>query len=808
MTKINKNILLSYLNLKGKKADVFLVGVAREIVDAIKKAKTNEEIIEELVLLDEFVYRVPEQAIQAISIIRKYPITAQIVKNILGEHEGKSHSEIVVKSIGLLEKIRYIKPDEVLPMLADLIQSDDRNIKQESLRVLRAFSRYDYNLLTKTKIGYGAQRKALDFILTWSDDDKLVNLDFIEVVGEAILSSSIEGTSSPSVDTLTMHFGVVNPTDFLKKMRREVIDMVERLFRKAQDEVTQLKFLGILEEASRTPSNVAYGDKVKAMVSEDGKYILEFFNRILFDEKGELIARPAIILEIDRRLYWFPRWGITTKEEAKKLRDLIHSDRFYGLFRLLVGEDGSYGDDDDWQSSKQERSKQVDELVQRVSAEPLTNWINDLVRIASEVGPIEEYHFAYFRVFLRKLSAVKSDYGNDLIQVALYVDSALRQFMACILDGLRDAQRTDLWDNAVAAIAKESDASLAPAICFSLNYDREDVNLENVIREEDLDILDAIVHRTIPFGFLATSEVPAFQLHYSLINALARNYKRDPDRLESLIVSEITGNPNFRNIFASELSLGIWKGWVDYSTFSKESKALFVDWIIELPDLDWQSQIFLIGLAKADPHIITDVFWGRIERDAKRKKDHKNMFGIDRYEPIPYHFNPELQKCIVENPDFLTLVQPWLKHLTEKWSPYNWNIGQFLERSGLSLHNVIHSIIAKGDDASLAKAANLMSPLNGTNIDLCVEIAAKTDNKKIINHVGGLLFSTGVVSGEDGISRTYESRAQEMGKYLESDNPRIKKFAESVIHDLKERAAKERVSAVEEKALRQIEFEG
>ena len=101
-----------------------------------------------------------------------------------------------------------------------------------------------------------------------------------------------------------------------------------------------------------------------------------------------------------------------------------------------------------------------------------------------------------------------------------------------------------------------------------------------------------------------------------------------------------------------------------------------------------------------------------------------------------------------------------------------------------------------------------MHSIDGTNIDLCIEIVRRTDNKRILSQVDSNMYTTGVVSGEYGIAQAYEGKAKMLEKYKTDKSERVKKFAERMIGSFLDSAKRERQRADEEKQLRKIEFEG
>lgn len=210
--------LRKLMELNNPKADAYLVNVANNIFADIKKSKDNESLFESLHLLGEFVYKVPKETIKIVQyIIEEEPKPVKLYKSPHGELKGKSHKDLVLKCIDLLEHIRYIAQDEVLKLAVKFSLHEDSEVKNKALEIAKKFSQYNYNILTKSKMGYSIQRKILDFILAWHNDKQLQYIDFIETTVKELLSSSVEGSEMTKEDTLTMHFGVVSPTGFLKK---------------------------------------------------------------------------------------------------------------------------------------------------------------------------------------------------------------------------------------------------------------------------------------------------------------------------------------------------------------------------------------------------------------------------------------------------------------------------------------------------------------------------------------------------------------------------------------------------------------
>ena len=798
--------------LNNPKADKYLAKFARDVFVDIKKSQDNESILEGLDLLGEFVYKVPKEVVEIVRyIIEGKPKTTTLHKSPFGEFEGKSHKDLILKGIELLDHLRYIVPDEVLKLAAQLSLDEDSAIKGKALEVIKKFSQYDYNVLTKSKLGYSVQRKALDFVLAWPREKQLQRIEFVETVLRELLSPSFEGTTSGLNDkaqyTITMHSGVVSPNDFLKKMRREAIDLTYELYKATADEKLKLKLVGVFDEASRTPGNVLYGDDVTQMIVDDLKYIVDMYRKIIFGEEGKMTAPLGIVATIEERLYWINRSEKRRVEESEKLRYDVLNDKLYHLFRLLVGDPVTYQEQEGWDTAEKSRSEEIDQLINLISETELEEWFEKLNKISVQHTLIEEWKFNPFKGFLRKLSEEKPQIADDILNKAFEADSTLKHFMSSFLDGFRTGAHFDVWDKYTSEIITANDVALVTAIVFSLNLP-PDSDLKNLVREKDIDLLENITKQEDPFSFLK-NETDDRILQYALFNTLARNFTRSHKKIEPLIVEEIKSHPKYLNIFFSELPMATHRKWIDIKELSPETVEFLQEKMVEIPDIDWHVQGLLLEIGEIyGLESVLDVFMKRIRKDEKKKEKKGRRITDERYEAIPYHFNPGLSKFIVDHPEYIKIAGEWIAKMTTDWSIYNWHVSHFLQRIGKGFEEILSSLIQKGDDDSLLKAARAMHSIDGTNLDLCIEIVRRTDNKRILSQVDSNMYTTGVVSGEYGISEAYGKRAEALEKYKTDESERVRKFAEKMIGSFLDSSKRERQRADEEKQLRKIEFEG
>lgn len=797
--KNQKQILAKLMALDNEQVDQKLVVFADGIEKRIKESKTNEERLEELELLKEFVYKAPKQTIAITQYVLANPLQSK--SNYWGDVElpGKEQDEVVMKSLDLLNELRYISSDSVFEILVKIFDGDNKLYKNKVLEIAKNFAKYDFNVLTKSKIGYGAQRKILDIVSGWSTDKQFQRLDFIEVVAKCLLDSSVEGSTATAVDTLTMHFGVVQPTEFLKKIRNDMLAILFKVYKLTRNDTERIKILHVLDEATRGPSNIAYSDDVLNMLVDTHKKLLSFYRKIIFDKKGAIISL-SIAEEIEKRLYWLNKSNNFAVSASKKLRKDILSHSKYKFFRMFMGNDFSYGDDEEY------ISQDLSKLPSKITDKNLKKWTMDLNLVADQIEVIGEWKFLNFKNFLRQFAQKKPSLAKRILIDACTENKSLKKFTASFLDGFRDGGQVKVWDSVVNVIVDLQEPTLVSAIPFSLNYDSE-VDLDSVIRDEDLEILKEITEEKKRFLFLK-EQGGNYVLHYALMNALLRNFKRKPKLIEGLVVKELD-RVEYTNAHVQALTLADLKNWLDFSQLNVDTKEKLNDWLVRLPDLDWHTQAILLNLGKNDLKLILDVFWKRIKREIENKENNKSIVDRDHYDAVPYHMNDKLVNRIGDDPQYIELISAWLNYTTTEWSLYNWGIGEFLSRIGTSTRAVIMSLIEKGNDDSLLKASHIMHRTEENNdYDLCLEIVKRTDNEDILSRVESILYSTGVVTGEYGIAEAYENKAKNLAAYLSDGNERVRKFVEKLRGHLLASSQAERKRTDESKHLRKKEFEG
>lgn len=809
MKKEDKKPLEKLAKLENPKTESFLISKATEINNEIRQSRNNDEIFELLDLLDAFAYRVGDICITIATFVIANKYDPQIHESPIGRFRGKSHKDLVLKTLEILNNIRYSKPDELLELSTKIFKDKpDQDISKKTLDIIKNLAKFDFFVLTKTKIGYGAQRKVLDYLLALSTQDKLSNFDVVETISREILSCEFEGSEWTKEDTLTFHSGAINPSDFLKKIRKQTIDLLKDLYFATEDVKIQLRLVNTLEVAVRSPGSVAYGDELAVMLAEDSRYVTSVFKEFLFSQGKTVANSLAAAKEIDQLLFWFKRHSKYSSPEVLQLRKDILDDPLYALFRMLVSDDVTYREEEGWDTAENKRSVEIGKLLDSISLENAQEWYDKLDKIASQNNFVENWTFLHFKDFLKKIATTKPEVAASILTRAFQDNSSLKDFIGASLEGFREVNNLKMWDHFAQVIIDVKNPSLVSALTYSLiRFGEGGMNKE--IRQKDLDLLVMLINQTDGFTFLRDEQDKNFILHHSIINALVSNYSKDPAFLESLIISEVGKNPDYLEMYVRELAFAVWRKYIDFSELNTNGIKFVKDKLIEIRDLHWEAQQLLLDLGKKDLQIILDVFIGRIKRDMAQKEDHhKDLDHTPHYDAIPYHFNDELRKHVGEHPDYKEGISAYLTESTPDWSVYNWDLGELIQRIGISHYEIVMMLVQKNDKESLRRAVYLMNSIEGTDVNLLIEIVRRTDDKKVLNKIDALLYSTGVVSGEDGIARAYETKAKQLEQFKSDPSSLAKKYVKRMIKSFTESAKREFKRAEERKQIRKIEFEG
>jgi hypothetical protein len=613
------------------------------------------------------------------------------------------------------------------------------------------------------------------------------------------------GSIHDNLDSVTIRQGAIHPTESLRQIRRQTIDVVSHLYEKALDEHAKLRLVRLLRTSTRLPV-MGYGDDVLRMISDDAQHLVGVLRGMLLDKDKRLAGSLSVMEEVEKLMGWLHEALHTAG--ASDLRSDILANPVYTIFRVLAGDTFTFLREEGF-GAESKRSSFVDALVEEVEYANLERWSRVLNLVAGQLGVLPESRFGWLDTFLWRLATRKPEAAQAMLSNSLKNGGALARFAASMLRGFRDAGRVDLWDLGVQEIVTSRDISLVRAIPYSLVVNR-DLEVAGEFRDRDLDVLDAIAGEKQDFAFLSGLTESDILLRHSVLVALMRTFRRDPVRAEGLTVEELRRYPEQQVMQLGVLNTALLRGWIDFGQLSPGGICFLQSWLVDVRDLDWEAQRILRNIGQQDVGVILEVIWRRIERAVETEEAVGKMqmlLGEARYEAVPHNLDHELIARVYGDAHIFERIEPWLEKVTHEHSRYNSYVGQMLSDFGI-LGDVLSGLMDRGDEAELDRVVQLASWGEHQSIDLLMAVVGRTDDNRILRHIDGLLRSTGVVFGEYGIPSELSGRADALEAYLADPNERVRRYAERTIKALKEAAGTARQRVEEQRVLRRIEFEG
>ena len=195
MNNRKANILSKLAKLDTYKTKRYLSKYIGNLLVEIQNSKNNDQKYDNLELLKHLIYQAPTKALSIIKeiITSKNPLkpkkrTIQRLTVV-----GKSHDDLIVKCIELLDKIRYLKTKEVFNLHIKLSNYPNDSVQKKADEVLRNLCQY--NLFVMKKIGYFVQTCVLAEIKKWNNKKIRSHANVLIEISNQFLRPSFEGHS-------------------------------------------------------------------------------------------------------------------------------------------------------------------------------------------------------------------------------------------------------------------------------------------------------------------------------------------------------------------------------------------------------------------------------------------------------------------------------------------------------------------------------------------------------------------------------------------------------------------------------------
>jgi ppGpp synthetase/RelA/SpoT-type nucleotidyltranferase len=772
----------------------------RNTVEALKTADDNNARYEHLrrvkndvlPFYDDLPAVAPGIVRNTVEAIKKARTTGtKEIETPLGNLPGHTAEEVVNAGIEIIEALSYFDVQEAFRVLCDLYVSAATD--EERRRIIQAAERLAHNdLEVWRQAGFMVQKLLQESITALKDNDRAGARSIVLAVARQILDPELSG-STWHFDSVSIHRGAVPGTNEFGGVRRNVIDLLFRMYEQASSEWEKREVIQALNEAMRFPAGAAYGDALAKMVLDDMRRIVEFFADRAAAEQFEIVQ------SLEHDLLWLYR---RTKDQAssqsegraeiagkargvltaiERFRDQANSRERFIRFKTLVGYESVFppqweGDPMNVEEPEAYRAARIAEYAAYVTDETADEWYEAIEQCAA-VRSNDMAMFPSFVEFLKQVAAR----SPDMVLAYLKRGDALTGFLPAVLAGLAASSKPSVANDVMEDWTAREQHLAASARHLRLTKGASE-DLLRKVGEKALTLKEPVAIIEVIAAIVANNAV-----------ALV-----DPILVPA--VQYLTSIKDTRWIagvwFMPELMAFIAK-------LSQPQCEVILDNLVLSRRIGHEEDRILAAIGERFPEAVWRFLRRRLDRHAKEEDD----FG---YEAIP--------RGLVNFRTPLARDAAFAVNTVREW--YTQDNRLFQYRGGRVLHDVfpligpeieapLLSIVSEATDDAIDFVLQILRTYQGEPFvyGLCTTIVdAMPQDDRRLGEVEIILQNTGVVAGQFGFVDAYQRKSEEVSLWLTDERPKVRAFAERYIRTLNRSIAAEQRRAEADYEMRRREW--
>jgi ppGpp synthetase/RelA/SpoT-type nucleotidyltranferase len=775
----------------------------RDILNALENAADNNERFELITSLKEHVIPnyddwpaifgdLVKPLLSAVRKAKDSP-TKPIVTP-FGELEGKTAGDVARLVVEIFDMMRYVDIERTFGLLCQIfLEVEDEQARNQIENAVENLAKYD--LRVWEQVGPAAQSVLVDAVERMTPTDQEAVRPLVVKVWDSVLNSEITGTTWRA-NSVSLSSGSIPVSPEIIKVRDKAIAGLFGLFKRATSDAQRREVIHALREATRPSSRAAYSNDLLKLTITDGTRIVEFFTSeagSLSYELRESIEQPYLFdYHRARELVNDETDKFECRAVAKVLmdsiirfRDEINADKQFVRYKILVGFETvlpeQWDDEDrDFEKLEKFRTGEAERFVDAIAPNNEAEWFAFIERCAATKSN-DGATFLIFSKFLTSLALRKPETTKRLLAVA---SADLLQFLAAILDGLYQSERT-VWRQTIegylsaktnlTAIVRHwrSSKPLAPDLIKAV--------LDVAIAGDDDDAVEQCILYAMENG--AGNGVPSNSGFFSPA------------------LNHLTAKNNIR-----------WVYWASFARQSlpfldaltpEEAKAL-LDALLIVPKIEFQVERILCQIARKHLALVWEFLGQRLKSRAVDKGKH-------HFEAFPYQFQGLEKELSKDVPLAVSTVRQWY---AEDPTLFRFLGGRLLSNTfrtfGPEIAHALGELVTNGTSADADFVLAVMENYRGEPMthDVLKRVVAKYPNDQ--NKLTGVIISfdnTGVVSGEFGFVDAVRRKKAAMEPWLADQRLEVRTFAETYMHQADLRIADEQRRAETRKALRELEYD-
>lgn len=731
-------------------------------------------------------------AVHAVKRSRTLPARAR--ETPFGNLEGKTSTDVASVAAAIIKDLRFLDVEGTFDTICDLFLTANDDQDRECWIKL-ADSLAEHNLEVWKQAGPVVQSLLMERIQALTSEQQLALKPVLMAVAQRSLSAELSGTTS-SFDTITIHQGPVTPSDALRALRQQALDLLFAFDEGAQTEEERAEIAKALKVGMTMPSPRRRSDaNLAAIIYANATAIIEHFSAQI--PRWSYEQRQSI----EHDLLWKYRHhggppadesANAETEEARAamvaaifaFRDQMNADDSFVTYKLLVGfesvfppawEDREF----DYEGEEAYRKEAIERLVEEINQQNATHWLA-IIRRCAATESNDLATFPTFARFVEQLSAAKPDI---VLAYLPQFDDRLASFLTPFYRGLR---QTPGWPNAVAIlegwIAHGHFLSSVAFVCGTIDA-------------LDLSLLEAVLDRAI--------EVEDDSAVLNCIHSIAL---RD---------NEATGRL-LKPLFLRAIDFMIRRGealWVHYwnhrnasamlGLLTKREVTKVLRSLVAYERVGNRLEWFLADFARTRPQEVIDYFGWRIAA--------YHASGYRReYEDIPYDLH-RLNEALAGSADNLVrTARAWFAAQPEMFSYHGGKLIEVVFPSfsdDLARALSVYVDTGNADDTrfviEVLRAYSGEAFLQPLSKDI---VASLPEDDELLDLVEIALEPSGVTSGEYGRVNRLVAHRDTILAWNDDDREPVRAFAARYAHQLENSIRSQRQRAEEGVALRRLEW--
>lgn len=732
-------------------------------------------------------------AVHAVKRSRTLPARAR--ETPFGNLEGKTSADVASVAAAIIKDLRFLDVEGTFDTICDLFLTAN-DAQDRECWVKLADSLAEHNLEVWKQAGPVVQSLLMERIQALTSEQQLALKPVLMAVAQRSLSAELSGTTS-GFDTITIHQGAVTPSDALRTVRQQALDLLFAFDEAAETEEERAEIAKALKAGMTMPSPRRRSDaSLAAIIYANATAIIEHFSAQI--PRWSYEQRQSI----EHDLLWKYRHhggppadepGNAETEEARAamvaaifaFRDQVNADEGFVTYKLLVGfksvfppawEDREF----DYKGEEAYRKEAIERLVDEINQQNAVHWLATIRRCAAT----ESNDLATFPTlarFVERLSAAKPDI---VIAYLPQFDDRLASFLTPFCRGL---SQTPIWSDAVALlegwIEEGRYLSSVAFVCGTIDA-------------LDLRHLEAALNRAIQA-----------EDNSAVLNCIHSIALRD---------NETTGR-QLRPLFLKAIDYMIRHGearWVHYWNHRSTSTVLrlltkrevikVLRSLVAYERVGSRLEWFLADVARTRPQEVIDYFGRRI------KAYHASGYRRD-YEDVPYDLH-RLNTSLTGHADQLVYTaRTWFEAQPEMFSYHGGKLIEVVFPSfSPDLERALSTYIGTGNAADTRFVIETLRAYSGEAFlqPLARDIVASLpEGDGLLDLVEIALEPSGVTSGEYGRVNRMVSHRDTILAWNDDGREVVRSFAARYARQLENSIRAQRQRAEESVALRRLEWD-